>query len=188
LNRAIFFDRDGTLLVEVGYLVHPSRVVPYHFAAEALRTARQHGYILVAVTNQSAVARGYLSEADLGVIHLRMQDVLRPAEAELDAIYYCPHHPEGTVTAFRKECRCRKPGTELGRRAARRFDIDLGSSFVIGDKETDVLFGRNLGVTPCLVRTGFGAYEEKRLGAGGLKGLGVFDNVLEAVSWITGAP
>jgi D-glycero-D-manno-heptose 1,7-bisphosphate phosphatase len=185
LNKAVFFDRDGTLLIELGYLTHPSRVAPYHFAAEALRMARDHGYLLIAVTNQSAIARGYLSEADLAVIHRRMQDIFGEARAELDAIYYCPHHPDGTVRAYRKKCDCRKPGIELGVQAARKFDIDLKGSFLIGDKETDLLFGSGLGMTTCLVRTGLGAPEEERLGGEGLKDSMVFDNVLDAVKWIT---
>ncbi|MFH1313597.1 MAG: HAD family hydrolase [Candidatus Eisenbacteria bacterium] len=186
MKRAIFFDRDGTLLVELGYLAHPSRVAPYHFAAEALRRAREHGYLLIGITNQSAIARGYLSEADLSVIHRRMQDVFKQTHAELDAMYYCPHHPDGTVETYRKKCNCRKPGTELGEQAARRFDIDLKRSFLVGDKETDLLFGSRLGMTACLVRTGLGASEEERLGSEGLKDSMVFDNVLEAVNWITG--
>jgi D,D-heptose 1,7-bisphosphate phosphatase len=184
LNKAIFFDRDGTLLVETGYLAHPSRVAPYHFAVDALRKARDHGYLLIAVTNQSTIARGYLSEAELSVIHRRMQDMF--GQAQLDAIYYCPHHPDGTVGVYRKKCNCRKPGVELGEQAARRFDIDLKRSFLIGDKETDLLFGRRLGMATCLVRTGLGASEEERLGSEGLKDSMVFDNVLDAVGWITG--
>ena len=186
MNKAIFFDRDGTLLVEAGYLVHPSRVAPYNCAAEALRMAREGGFTLILVTNQSAVARGYISEADLAAIHRRMQDVLAPHRAELDAIYYCPHHPEGTVEAFRKKCGCRKPGIEMGVRAAKRFDLDLKASYVVGDKETDMVFGTGLGLVPCLVRTGFGAYEEERMRGREPEDLVVFDNVLEAVRWITG--
>ena len=186
MNRAIFFDRDGTLLVEAGYLNHPSRIAPYRFATEALRMARNHGYVLIAVTNQSAVARGYLSETDLAVIHARMQDIFGEAGAALDAIYYCPHHPDGTVKAYKKTCTCRKPGTKLGEQAATRFDIDLKNSFLVGDKVTDLLFGKGLGLTACLVRTGLGASEEGRLGPEGLKDSMVFYNVLEAVRWITG--
>jgi D-glycero-D-manno-heptose 1,7-bisphosphate phosphatase len=184
VSKAVFFDRDGTLLVEVGYLTHPSMVVPYHFAYDALRLARAHGYLTIVVTNQSGIARGYLTEEDLAAIHSRMQDLLRAKGVELDAIYYCPHYPEARVDAYRSECDCRKPATALGLKAIKRFDIDIEASFVIGDKETDVLFGKALGATPCLVRTGFGSYEEHRPGGGPLKGACVFDNVLEAVEWL----
>jgi D-glycero-D-manno-heptose 1,7-bisphosphate phosphatase len=183
-NKAVFFDRDGTLLVEVGYLNHASLVAPYEFTGEALKAAKNSGFLLIAVTNQSGIARGYISESDLAGIHRRMQDMLGKAGVPLDAVYYCPHHPLGTVVEYRKKCDCRKPATALGLQAARRFDIDLGRSYMIGDKETDILFGKNLGVTPCLVRTGYGAYEERSVAASDTGSVHVFDNVLEAVDWI----
>jgi D-glycero-D-manno-heptose 1,7-bisphosphate phosphatase len=184
-NRAIFLDRDGTLLVEVGYLNHPSLVVPYHFTYQALRMARESGYVLIVVTNQSGISRGYLTEADLEEIHRRMQEALGRGGAGLDAIYYCPHHHLGTIPKYRKRCACRKPGTLLGEQAVERFKIDLGQSFMIGDKNTDLQFGSSLGVAPCLVRTGFGAFEEWRIGTQGLHGIPVFDNLLDAVTAIT---
>ena len=183
--KAIFLDRDGTLLVDVGYLNHPSQVMPYHFAIEALKLASEAGFLLILITNQSGIARGYLSEAELAAIHDRMQAVLGEGGARLDAIYYCPHHREGTLEKYAGECACRKPGTLLGREAAERFGIDLEASFMIGDKETDIAFGRALGVTPCLVRTGFGSFEETRRGGAGLEGARIFDNLLDTVRWIT---
>jgi len=185
-KKAIFLDRDGTVLVEAGYLNHPSQVAPYCFTAEALNLAREAGFLLIIITNQSGIARGYLSEAELGAIHGRMRQVLRESGVDLDGIYYCPHHPEGTVERYRKRCPCRKPGTLLGEQAAERFGIDLEASFMIGDKETDIAFGRALGVTPCLVRTGFGSFEESSRGGAGAEGARVFDNLLDAVRWIRG--
>jgi D-glycero-D-manno-heptose 1,7-bisphosphate phosphatase len=185
-KRAIFLDRDGTLLVEMGYLNHFSQVKPYRFTLEALRKAKEHGFTLICVTNQSGIARGYLTERDLKEIHRRMQRMLCDDGAELDGIYYCPHHPEGTVTVYTKRCACRKPSPVLGQRAARRFGIDLTRSFMVGDKETDLLFGSSLGVTPCLVRTGYGAFEERQITGRRSGAVPVFDNVLDAVDWITG--
>jgi D-glycero-D-manno-heptose 1,7-bisphosphate phosphatase len=182
-NKAIFLDRDGTILVEVGYLNHPSQVVPYAFAPEALRRARESGFLLIVVTNQSGVARGYIRESDLVAIHGRMHSLLAESDARLDAVYYCPHHPHGTVVDYSKRCDCRKPGIALGIEAARKFDIDLTKSYMIGDKHADVLFGENLGVYPCLVRTGYGSRDEDLVTSSGR--ISVFDNVLEAVDWIT---
>jgi D-glycero-D-manno-heptose 1,7-bisphosphate phosphatase len=184
-RKAIFLDRDGTLLVEVGYLNHPSQVMPYHFTVEALRLARKAGYLLILVTNQSGIARGYLSEAELETIHDKMQALLEEGGAGLDAVFYCPHHKNGSVNEYAVKCSCRKPGIELGLRAARRFNIDLEASFMIGDKKTDLEFGRALGVTPCLVRTGFGTFEEKSLGPAGFEGARIFDNLLDSVRYIT---
>jgi D-glycero-D-manno-heptose 1,7-bisphosphate phosphatase len=184
-RKAIFFDRDGTLLVELGYMNHPSLARPYHVTAQALRAARDRGFLLIAVTNQSGVARGYIAEAEVTAIHERMQHLLGRVGAALDAVYYCPHHPQGRVDAYRRVCECRKPATALGLEAAERFHIDLAGSFMVGDKQTDMLFGSNLGVTPCLVRTGYGSYEERAMKAGHADGARVFDHVLAAVDWIT---
>jgi D-glycero-D-manno-heptose 1,7-bisphosphate phosphatase len=183
VKKAIFFDRDGTLLVEMGYVAHASQIWPYSFACEALRLARARGFLLVMVTNQSGIARGWLSEEDLAAVHARMQEVLKQGGAELDAIYYCPHHPQGTVERYRQSCSCRKPAPGLGLAAIRDLGIDAARSLVIGDKASDLRFGQALGLSTCLVRTGFGAAEEARLGEEGLSGVHVAGNALEAVSW-----
>lgn len=182
MRKAIFFDRDGTLLVEFGYLTHPSQVAPYARSREALRLAKQHGFLLVVVTNQSGIARGYLTEGHLEEIHRRMADVLADG-APLDAVYHCPHHPQGTVAAFSRRCYCRKPGAEMGITAARDLGIDLSRSFVVGDKLTDVGFGRALGASTCLVRTGFGAREEAAASPDQLAGVHLAGDVLDAVRW-----
>ena len=183
MTKAIFFDRDGTLLVEFGYVAHPTLVVPYAFTAEALRRAKDSGFLLIVVTNQSGIARGWLSEKDLDLVHKRMQSILGQAGVALDAIYYCPHHPDATVETYRKRCTCRKPGTALGEMAIRRFSIDVTRSFVIGDKATDLRFGKALGLGPCLVRTGFGTREENQMRDDGLRDVRVVESVLEAVDW-----
>lgn len=183
MSKAIFFDRDGTLLVEAGYINHPSLVSPYSFGPPAVACARQSGFLAIVVTNQSGVARGWLSEQELDGVHRHMEAMFAAREAPIDAVFYCPHHPEGTVSAYRVLCSCRKPGTELGMRAAARFAIDLPGSYVIGDKMSDIVFGDALGAKSCLVRTGFGRSEEAKLKATGRRDLHVADNALEAVRW-----
>jgi D-glycero-D-manno-heptose 1,7-bisphosphate phosphatase len=170
----------------VGYLNHPSLVTPYRTSAEALRVCKERGFLLIAVTNQSGIARGYISESDLEEIHHRMEDILAREGVGLDAIYYCPHHPRGALPPYGRKCNCRKPAPGMGLQAAERFGIDLGASYMVGDKETDVLFGRNLGVTPCLVRTGYGSFEEATSKAVLSDGVPVFDDVLSASRWIAG--
>jgi len=186
MKPAIFFDRDGTILMEMGYTAHPSLVQPYRSAPEALRLAKAKDFLLVVVTNQSGIARGRLSEPTLTAIHQRMTEMLRREGAALDAIYYCPHHPDGTVGAYRQACLCRKPGTALGEAAIRDLGIDPARSWAIGDKVSDIRFGLNLGLRVCLVRTGFGMDEEQRLGEIGLAGTPVADDILEAVKLATG--
>ena len=183
MTKAIFFDRDGTLLVEAGYINHPSLVAPYSFSPAAVACAKHNGFLAIVVTNQSGVARGWLSEQEVGCIHRQMITVFAAGGAPIDAVFYCPHHPDGTVPAYRASCACRKPGTELGVRAAERFAIDLAGSYVIGDKLSDVGFGEALGAKPCLVRTGFGRGEEANLKAIGRRDVHVADNALEAVRW-----
>jgi D-glycero-D-manno-heptose 1,7-bisphosphate phosphatase len=184
LRKAIFFDRDGTLLVETGYLAHPSLVKPYRFTAEALRRAREAGFFLVVVSNQSGIARGYLKEEDLGAIHARMKQLLAADGAAVDAVYYCPHHVEGTVAAYVSRCDCRKPAPGMARKAVEQYGLDPARSYVVGDKVSDFLMGRNLGAASCLVRTGYGDVESLKLAELGLDGAAVFDNVLEAVKYI----
>ncbi len=184
MRKAIFFDRDGTLLVEAGFITHPSVVTAYEFAYSAVRLARQRGFLVIVVTNQSGIARGFLTEEELKDVHRSMEEIFAREGAPIDAIYYCPHHPDGTVKHYRRICRCRKPSTGLGEQAIANFEIDPRRSFMIGDKVSDVIFGMQLGVRPCLVLTGYGAEEAQKLGEVGLGHVPVFQNVLEAVKWI----
>jgi D-glycero-D-manno-heptose 1,7-bisphosphate phosphatase len=184
LTKAIFFDRDGTLLVESGYVSHPTQIAPYAWSAEALRIARRHGFLLIVVTNQSGVGRGWLSEQDLALVHARMRRLFAAQGIEFDGVYYCPHHPQATIAAYRRICTCRKPGIALGEVAVQRFAIDVGRSFAIGDKATDIRFGKALGLGACLVRTGFGYLEEEEVRTGGMGDVHVAADVLEGVEWI----
>ena len=135
---AIFFDRDGTLNVDTGYLYQPETFRWIKDAPAALRWANDHGYLVVVVTNQSGVARGLYTEADVKKLHRWMNENLAPMGAHIDAFYYCPHHPEGTVARYRKTCDCRKPGTALVEEACRALHIDKRASFFIGDADRDM--------------------------------------------------
>ncbi len=152
-NKAVFLDRDGVLVTEADYLRHEKDLRLLPGAAAALVRLRRAGFKLVVVTNQSGVARGYLSLATLARIHRLLRALLRQKGARLDAIYFCPHHPE---TGRRVRCRCRKPGTLMLEKAARRFSIDFASSYFVGDTSTDVLAAKNAGCRSILVKTGYG--------------------------------
>ena len=138
LRPAIFFDRDGTLNVDTHYLYKPEEFRWIEDAPAALRWANDHGYLAVVITNQSGVARGFYTEADVEKLHRWMNERLAEVDAHIDAFYYCPHHPEGAVAKYRKHCDCRKPGTALIEEACRALHIERSASFFIGDAERDM--------------------------------------------------
>jgi D-glycero-D-manno-heptose 1,7-bisphosphate phosphatase len=138
LRPAVFLDRDGVLNVDHGYVHQPDQLEWIPGVAEAVRLMNEAGFYVFVVTNQAGVARGYYSEAAIDQIHRHMQDVLKAEGAHIDAFYYCPHHPEGTVKEFAISCRCRKPGPGMLEQAARDWPIDLSRSFLIGDRDHDL--------------------------------------------------
>ena len=135
---AAFLDRDGVLNVDHGYTHRPDQLEWVAGAPEAVRLLNEASYIVIVVTNQAGVARGYYSEEDVRELHTHMQNALKAQGAHVDAFYYCPHHPEGTVKELSVYCNCRKPGTGMLQQAARDWPIDLGRSFMIGDKDIDM--------------------------------------------------
>lgn len=154
---AVFLDRDGTVNVEVGYLREPEQLELIPGAAAAIRRLNEAGRLVVLVTNQSGVARGYFPESMVHDVHARLAQMLGREGAKLDAVYYCPHHPTAGNAPYRTECDCRKPATGLLKRAAREHHIDLERSFMVGDKWSDVELGHRAGARSILVSTGFAA-------------------------------
>lgn len=150
-NKAIFLDRDGTLIEDPGYLNHPEQVKLLEGVAEALIELRAMGYMLIVVTNQSAVARGIVSEKVLGEIHNRLRQLLTERGAYLDQIYYCPYHPDGVVPKYRKESDWRKPNPGMLLAASDEMDIDLSQSWKIGDSSSDIEAGLRAGCKTILV-------------------------------------
>lgn len=160
-RRAIFLDRDGTLNVEVNYLhrIEDLELVPG--AAEAVRSLSQAGFLVIVVTNQAGIARGYYDEAALHALHAEIQRRLAAEGAHIDAFYFCPHHPE-----FGGVCECRKPAPGMLRQAAQAHNIDPARSWLIGDTSGDIGAGRAVGCRTILVRSGYGAQAEAALGSG----------------------
>jgi D,D-heptose 1,7-bisphosphate phosphatase len=150
-NKAIFLDRDGTLIEDPGYLNHPDQVVLLDGVAEALIELRGMGYKLIVVTNQSAVARGIITEKILGDIHDRLRQLLAEKGAYLDEIYYCPYHPDGVVPKYSKESELRKPDPGMLLAAAEDMNIDLSQSWSIGDSSRDIEAGLRAGCKTILV-------------------------------------
>jgi D-glycero-D-manno-heptose 1,7-bisphosphate phosphatase len=155
-RKAVFIDRDGTLNEDIGYVSRPEELALYPWSAEAVRLINQSGLLAVVITNQSGIARGMYTEEILAEIHSRMIRELALQGARVDAVYYCPHHPEIGSRRYRLECECRKPQPGLLNAAARDHDIDLARSFVIGDKASDIKLAERTGARAALVLTGFG--------------------------------
>jgi D-glycero-D-manno-heptose 1,7-bisphosphate phosphatase len=156
---AVFMDRDGTVAHEVGYMVHPDRAALLPRSAEAVRRMRALGFATFVLTNQSGVARGLFSEEMVAEVHRRLQERLAASGAQMDAIYYCPHHPREGSGPFTGPCNCRKPGPGMLLRAAEEHDLDLSRSYMIGDTGRDLGAGAAAGAVPILVLTGYGRGE-----------------------------
>ena len=180
---AVFLDRDGTMIEDVGYLDALSRVAFYPWTVDAIRALNRAGLPVVVVTNQSGIARGLFSEALVAETHRHLDARLAAGGARVEAYYYCPHHPDGRVTAYAQACGCRKPGRGMIDQAARDLGLDPARSFVVGDKWSDVQLGRAVGARAILVRTGSGAAEERQP-RDGVTADAVVDNLAAAVSWI----
>lgn len=157
--NAIFFDRDGTLIEEVGYLHRPDQVVFISDAIPAMQMLQSAGYFLIIISNQSGVARGYYTENDILNVHQYMDQFLRKEGIVINGFYYCPHHPDAKVEQYKIDCNCRKPATGMIRQAETDLKINLNGSFMIGDKISDVQCALNAGINPILVLTGYGNEE-----------------------------
>jgi D-glycero-D-manno-heptose 1,7-bisphosphate phosphatase len=185
MTRAVFLDRDGTMIEDAGYLDAIERVVFFPWTVDAIRAFNRAGLAVVVVTNQSGIARGLFSESFVDETHAHIAARLEAGGAHVDAYYYCPHHPDGAVERFVRRCECRKPARGLVDRAARDLGLDPARSYVVGDTWLDVQLGRAVGARAILVRTGRGAAEEKRP-LPSVAADAVVDNLAAAASWILG--
>ena len=183
MKAAVFLDRDGTLAEEAGYLSSLDRLHLFPYSIDAVRLLNRAGFAVVVITNQAGIARGIIEEAFVGEVHAHMAERFAAGGARIDAFYFCPHHPEGIVEPYRRACDCRKPQPGMLRRAAADLDLDLGASFVVGDKLLDIEAGRTVGARGVLVRTGYGAGEEA-LPDRAVVPAAIADNLMGAVAWI----
>jgi D-glycero-D-manno-heptose 1,7-bisphosphate phosphatase len=184
----VFLDRDGTINEEMGYINHPSRFVLLPQSAKALRLLNKEGFLVIVVSNQSGAAKGYFPETLIHEINDHMRNLLEKEGAKVDAIYYCPHHPSASVPTYRMVCQCRKPSTGLIELACGHYEIDMGRSFVIGDRLTDMEMARNAGLRGILVKTGYGMGEiEHLLPHSAVVPDHLAADLLEGVRWIVGS-
>lgn len=183
MKKAVFLDRDGTLNVDVGYLHQLEDLELFPWTGDALRLLKRAGYLLVVVTNQSGIAHGLIAPEFVPACHAEMRRRLAPAGADLDALYFCNHHPRGSIAELAVDCRCRKPRPGMVDDAVRDLQIDTSQSWVIGDKWLDVNLGHAVGARSILVRTGWGVEEERRRPEGQQVDA-ICDNLIHAVSVI----
>ena len=153
-RRAVFLDKDGTLIENVPYNVDPALIRLAPGVVEGLRALHGSGYQLVVITNQSGVARGYFPEAALAAVKRRLRELLDAHGVPLAGFYYCPHHPDGVVPGYDCACACRKPAPGLLRVAARKQGLDLAQSWFVGDILNDVEAGRRAGCRTILIDSG----------------------------------
>jgi D-glycero-D-manno-heptose 1,7-bisphosphate phosphatase len=182
---AVFIDRDGTINEQMGYINHISRFMLLPGTAEGIRLLNDHGYLVIIVSNQSGVARGYFPMDLVNEVHDHMRVLLERDNARVDGIFFCPHYPKGKLPEYNRVCECRKPKTGLIKMACRDFDIDMANSYVIGDRCTDIELARNAGLKGILVKTGYGLGDlEYVFPHLPFKPFHVADDLLDAAKWI----
>jgi len=179
---AVFIDRDGTINVNVHHLncVEDLQLIPN--AAEAIAKLNTAGYPVIIITNQSAIARGLLTEEGLTEIHTELKSILASQHASINGIYHCPHHPDYGEKII---CDCRKPKPNMLQRAAQEHNLDLSRSFMIGDSYSDLLAGWNAGCQSALVRTGYGEQVISKANTENTQKISyIGDDLLDVVNWI----
>ncbi len=170
-------DRDGTINKEINYLSKKEDIVVLPRVTEAIRFLNESGFLVIIITNQSGIARNYFSEETLEDINSHLLNELGKENARIDDIFICPHHPDDG-------CDCRKPNTGLLKDAASKYEIDLGSSYMVGDKFTDLETGKNAGCKTVLVLTGYGREEMENKGAWEFTPDFIAEDLYEAAKWI----
>ncbi|MEW6428134.1 MAG: HAD family hydrolase [Thermodesulfobacteriota bacterium] len=185
LRAAVFLDRDGTVNEQMGYINHISRFHLFPEAGPAIRLLNERGVPAVLVTNQSGLARGYFPESLLDRVHRLMEEELARQGARFDGIYVCPHHPEAREERFRVDCDCRKPKPGLLLRAAAELGLDLGRSYMIGDRLSDIRAAAGVGSCGVMVLTGYGRGDMEYLApARQIQPAHVAEDLFAAVRWV----
>lgn len=161
MNRAIFLDRDGVIVEDLDYTYRIDQLKLIPGSAKAIKLLNENNFLVVIVTNQAGVAKGYFTERDVILFNESMREKLREHDAHIDAIYYCPHYPDAKIEKYKINCNCRKPKPGMLKKAEKKFDIDLIQSFIIGDRLSDIEAGKCVGCKAIMVLTGYGKDEPK---------------------------
>lgn len=149
MNKAFLLDRDGTINIDTGYVMSPYNVSLLNGVGEAIHEMNQAGYYVIVITNQSGVARGLGTEEDVQRVNMRIEELLKPYDAKIDAFYFCPHHKQGIVKKYAIECNCRKPELGMFQQAIIDFSLTPELCVAAGDKKRDIERLQELGITKC---------------------------------------
>jgi D-glycero-D-manno-heptose 1,7-bisphosphate phosphatase len=183
---AVFLDRDGTMVQDVGYLSRREDLHWFPYTVDAVRLLNRAGFLVIVTTNQGGIGLGYTTEGFVRRTHEEMGAHIAAGGGRVDGWFFCPHHPRARTEALRVACGCRKPEPGMVRQAQAQFGIDLTRSFLVGDKGADLAMARAAGVRGVLVRTGYGELEVAR-GDGHVPDAAfVAADLMEATSWILG--
>lgn len=161
MTKAVFLDRDGVINREVDVLRNIKQLKLLPGAARAVEKINKLGFLAIIITNQPVIARGWLTEKEVDEVHAVLIKRLGQKNAKIDAIYYCPHHPNANLKKYRIKCSCRKPGTGLIKKAVKELKINLKESFMVGDRTADILAGKRVGLKTILVKTGYAGKDGK---------------------------
>jgi D-glycero-D-manno-heptose 1,7-bisphosphate phosphatase len=181
MSRAVFLDRDGTLIEDVDYLSRVEQIVLFPWTADALRLLNRAGFLTVVVTNQSGVARGLFPTSRVDEVHAALDQRLEAGRARIDRYYYCPHLADAPVAEYRRDCDCRKPRPGLIRQACADLEIDLSQSWMVGDRWRDLEAGAAAGVRSLLLD---GAALRSQGPPADARPDAILNNLMEAVGWI----
>jgi D-glycero-D-manno-heptose 1,7-bisphosphate phosphatase len=183
IRPAVFLDRDGTIIEDVGFLRDLSQIDLLPWSADAIRRLNDAGLAVVVTTNQSGVGRGYYDEAHVQATHAALDTMLNAAGARIERYYYCPHYPESIDPRYRVECDCRKPASGLLRRAAADLGIDVTRSWMVGDWWRDVQAGIGAGTRTILIRSGR-SDTHRPSPEDAAQPDAILNNLMEAADWI----
>lgn len=182
MKRAVFLDRDGVITQDPPNYAHrldQLKLIPR--STEAIKLLNENNFGVIIVSNQSGIARGYYGEEDMTRFNNAMNELLNKSDAHIDAIYYCPHHPEAKIERYRVNCDCRKPKPGMLKRAEEELNIDLKKSFMVGDRWSDIEAAKRVECKTILVRTG---YDSQKLIDNEIICDYVADDLLDAVEYI----
>jgi D,D-heptose 1,7-bisphosphate phosphatase len=180
-NHAVFFDRDGTINVDPGYIGNPASVQLYKGVTEGIFELKKAGFKIIVVSNQSGIARGLITKEDVEAVNKKINELLKEANTQIDAFYYCPYHPDFST---KEESECRKPSPKMIFEAAKEWNITLSESYVVGDAAVDVECGINAGIKTVLIKTTLSDEEISHLNNQGKIPTFIADNFSDACNFI----